>query len=118
MIEELVSRVFTARNIAHLAHWKTQSFSQHMALGDFYDGIIDSIDDIVEAYQGEFKLIGSVNLNSAPPQANIIQFLEAECEWLDKNRDAIAEGDSSIGNLVDTLHAIYQRTLYKLKNLK
>lgn len=117
MIEELVARVFTARNIAHLAHWKTKSFSQHMALGDFYDQIIDAIDDIVEAYQGEFQLIGNVNLNSAPSQASIIKYLEGECEWLDENRDAISEGDSSIGNLVDTLHAIYQKTLYKLKNL-
>lgn len=118
MIEELVSRVFTARNLAHLAHWKTKSYSQHMALGDFYDSIIDALDEIVECYQGEFKLIGNVPLNSAPTMANITQYIKGECEWLDKNRDAISQGDSSIGNLVDSLHAIYQRTLYKLVNLQ
>lgn len=40
MIEQLVSKVFAARNAAHLAHWSTGSYAQHVVLGDFYDGVI------------------------------------------------------------------------------
>ena len=52
MIEELVSRVFAIRNAAHLAHWASQSYSEHKALGKFYDGVIDKVDAIIETYQG------------------------------------------------------------------
>lgn len=52
MIEELISRIFKTRNQAHLSHWKTKSFSEHKALGSFYDDVIDKLDDLVEACQG------------------------------------------------------------------
>ena len=45
MIEELVEKVFAARNEAHIAHWATKSFAKHMALNEFYDNIIDLIDN-------------------------------------------------------------------------
>ena len=45
MIEELIAKVFEARNAAHLEHWRTKSYAEHQALGDFYDGIIDIVDN-------------------------------------------------------------------------
>lgn len=35
MLEELIMRVFAARNAAHLEHWRTKSYAQHVALGSF-----------------------------------------------------------------------------------
>lgn len=116
MIEELVSRVFAARNVAHLAHWKTKSYSQHMALGDFYDSIIDQVDALVEAYQGQFGLIGNVPLK-APAKAEIISFLEDELAWLNENCEEVTQENESLENLYQNIVATYQTTLYKLKNL-
>ena len=53
MIEQLIARVFATRNAAHLLHWRGPSYAQHMALGDFYEAIIDKLDEIVECHQGE-----------------------------------------------------------------
>lgn len=116
MIEELVSRVFTARNVAHLAHWKTKSYSQHMALGDFYDAIIDQVDALVEAYQGQFGLIGNVALK-APAKAEIISYLEQDLAWMNENYEEVTKDNSSLENLMQNIVASYQSTLYKLKNL-
>lgn len=116
MIEELVSRVFAARNLAQLAHWKTKSYSQHMALGDFYDSIIDQLDALVEAYQGQFGLIGNVALK-APAKAEIISYLEDELQWLNENCESCTNENDSLENLYQNLVATYQSTLYKLKNL-
>ena len=33
----------------HFFHWSTDSYSKHKALGNFYDEIIELIDDYVEA---------------------------------------------------------------------
>jgi len=116
MIEELVSRAFTARNVAHLAHWKTKSYAQHVALGDFYDSIIDQIDALVEAYQGQFGLIGNVPLK-APAKAEITSFLEDELAWLNENCDGCTKENESLDNLYQNIVATYQSVLYKLKNL-
>ena len=116
MIEQLVSRVFNTRNLAHLAHWKTTSYSQHEALGAFYDSLINHIDSIVEAYQGEFDLIGTVSLGS-PPKSELIAYLVAEKDWIKKNREDISKGDTSLQNQIDSLVQTYQTTIYKLKKL-
>lgn len=113
LIEELAARTFCARDCAHRAHWKTGSYAQHMALGDFYDGVIDVIDEIVEVYQGQFGLIGDFSFECGPV-ASIVAYLQGEMQWIQANREAIANGSTAVQNLIDTLLGVYQRTLYKL----
>ena len=117
MIEELASRVFQARDAAHRAHWKSTSYSQHMALGAFYDDVIEAIDGIVESYQGEFGLIGEFQL-IVPPVSGMAGYLKVEADWIATNRDKIARGSCQIQNQLDSLVSIYRTTVYKLVNLK
>lgn len=116
MIEELISRVFALRNATHLAHWSTKSFSQHQALGNFYDGLIDKIDPIVETYQGWYGLINEVAMRSMP-KTNITDKIREELTWISQNRDKIAKKNSMMENLIDDLMQLYSHTHYKLVNL-
>ena len=119
MIEDLVSRVFATRNAVHLAHWAAKgagSFSRHSALGDFYEALIDKIDNIVEMHQGAFGLIGDVDVQSVPAEG-IMEHIGEEANWIEGNRDEISGGVSAIQNAVDDLTGAYLRTFYKLKNL-
>lgn len=115
-IEELIARIFALRNATHLAHWATGNFSAHMALGEFYDALIDKLDVIVEIYQGRNALIGAVQVLDFDG-SDIITKIRAESEWLAANRDAIAAGDDMLANQLDELGAIFGRTLYKLRFL-
>ena len=120
MIEQLVSRVFYARNVAHFEHWRatgTGSFAKHQALGSFYDEIIDAIDVLVEAYQGAFELIGSI---PAPEGAkgDVLKLLEGDADWIEKNHESICRGNRAVANLVDSATGVYLGTIYKLRNLK
>lgn len=120
MIEQLVSRVFYARNVAHFEHWRatgTGSFAKHMALGSFYEEIIEAIDALVEAYQGAFDLIGNI---PAPEitKGDVLKVLEADADWIEKNHEAICRGNHAVANLVDTVTGAYLSTIYKLRNLK
>lgn len=117
MIEELAARVFATRNAAHIAHWASKSYAQHMALGDFYDAIIDKIDAIVEAYQGAHGLIGDVEPESVKPRT-ITEHIAEEAQWIEDNRSAIADGCMAVENLVDDLTSCYLQTYYKLTNLR
>ena len=116
MIEELVSKVFCARNASHLAHWATKSYAEHQALGAFYDGVIDAIDSIVEASQGRFGLIDVTELEN-DVGADIIKLLNEQMQWIEENRSDIAQGVTAIENLIDSLSDLYLTTIYKLENL-
>lgn len=120
MIEQLISRVFYARNLAHFEHWRatgTGSFAKHMALGTFYDDVIEALDDLIEAYQGAFELVGNI---PAPTDTNsdILKLLEADAEWIEEHHEDICQGNRAVANLIDTLTGVYLSTIYKLRNLK
>lgn len=117
MIEDLISRVFHSRNLAHWTHWRTSSYAQHKALGKFYDDVIEALDDIVEAYQGAFELVGTI---PAPGkgESDILKHLETEVAWIEENHDKICKGNRAVANLIDALGDVYLSTIYKLRNLK
>lgn len=117
MMEELVARIFATRNAAHIEHWRTKSFAQHSALGDFYESLISEIDKIVEAHQGAFGLISVGALDKQPKVSNIITQLEDDLLWIGKNRKDLCGGLPAIDNLIQGLEGTYLSTLYKLKNL-
>lgn len=115
MIEGLIATTFAARNQAHLEHWNSKSFSEHSALGDFYDEVIDLVDDYVECYQGKFGLVGKVKL--VPSTQPILEMLKEDAEWMEDNREDITKGVNALGNLLDNIVDLYLRTIYKLENL-
>lgn len=117
-INELVERVFTTRSLAHFAHWNTQSYASHQALGDLYDAIVAATDDVVENYQGEFGLLAGLEVCEAKLDKDIIEYILEDAQWLRDNQDKIAKGSKAISSLLDILVAAYNKTLYKLKNLK
>ena len=51
-IQQFLGLLFASRDYAHKAHLNSDSFSQHMALNDFYDGIIELADDLAESWMG------------------------------------------------------------------
>lgn len=114
---ELVSKAFTTRNLTHFAHWATNSYAQHMALGDLYDEIIEKIDDIVEVYQGKFGVLEGLSTMKASVPSNILAHVEAEAAWIAQNREEISSETEAIGALLDELDAAYLKAIYKLKNL-
>lgn len=115
---EFIGQLFLARDVAHSAHLNTRSFSKHMALGTFYDEIIDLADAFAEAYQGRHGLIGPITLHSAKTTKNVLEFLESQLADLEAARyDVCAKTDSSLQQLIDNIVELYLTTIYKLKFL-
>lgn len=114
MIDKLISRAFKIRNASHVRHWKTNSYAQHKALGNFYEDLVESLDKYVEAHQGTFGLIGDMP-EDIP---NIIKALRDELIWLNQNRENLSNNIPALENIIDEMTAIYMTTLYKLENLR
>lgn len=116
MIEQLIAKVFMARNNTHIAHWKTKSYAEHVALGDFYDGAIDLLDNLVECYQGNFGIIGDIPKDEMHHDG-CTKCLSDQVAWIAKNRSKVARNVAALENIVDEITGLYLKTLYKLENL-
>lgn len=114
--ESLISRVFYDRNHAHVTHWQTTSYAQHVALADFYEGVIGILDRFVETYRG----LGNEIKNPPEHEAtgSILKCLSDNAKWIASNREKISEGVEALENILDELVGLYLTTIYKLKVLK
>lgn len=122
--EELVYRVFCTRNYAHASHWKTKSYAEHMALGSFYEDIIEEIDTFIEQFQGAFGLI-KLKMDNESEEENektedekeILEILQEDVKWMNKNRSEICRKVSALENTFDGITGVYLQTIYKLRFL-
>lgn len=114
----LIGLLFLSREIAHREHLKTKSFSQHMALGSFYNEVVETADSITEAYQGRHEII-DIPFVPNDYKGSIIDTLESILYCIEEIRyEAVPKTDTAIQNLIDEAVALFLSTLYKLKNLK
>jgi len=116
MIEQLLSRVFAARNAAHRACLLTDSYSQHQALRGFYTGIVAKVDALAEAYQGFAGAIGEFDIE-APEIDDIVAYLRDEADWIEANRELFS-GNFAIASRIDAVVLEYLGAIYKMERLK
>lgn len=118
MIGELISRCFHARTEAHILHLQTRSYAEHVALNEFYDGIVDLADSLAEAYQGMHGLIKKYGTRQAPAESGVA-LIEGLADWIDEHRyDCCPAEDSCLQNIIDEILALCSSSLYKLRFLK
>lgn len=96
-------------------HWRTRSYAAHEALGEFYGGLSDKLDDLVEAKQGRDGLIDVPELPFRKEQDPVMS-IRTMRRYIDENRMLLC-GHSEIQNILDELVAKMDKALYKLENL-
>ena len=111
---ELITKVFEARNASHIKHWKTESYAEHEALGEFYDNVIDILDKYMEAHIAAFETVDDI-----PEDAkDVKKLLKENMLWLNKNREKLAGNVPALENILDELSGQYLSTLFKLERLR
>ena len=126
MMEELIATLFLSREVAHRRHLAVTgpgSYAAHVALGSFYDDIIERADAIAEAYQGRHGLMDEVPYLPGPTGKKTIAatatWLEGQMNKVSELRyDACPKTETAIQNLIDEAVATYLSALYKLRNLE
>ena len=119
-IQQIIGEVRKTIGTAQLVHWnvskKPGSYATHIALGDFYDGLADKLDEYVESYQGQFGIINGITIPSASVEIGWT-WIKSFAEMLEKEK-AICCVNSHLSNIVDEMKSMTYRTLYKLENLQ
>ena len=111
-----VSVLFHSATVTHFMHLQTKSFAQHMALGEYYDAIVELADKWAEAYQGCYDIITNYpkdfHLATEP-----VKYLMQIKEFVDDIRKDLPS-ESQLQNIVDEIADQIDSTLYKLRFLK
>ena len=118
------SKLFEARQMAHIFHLQVKaemgSGWEHDALKDFYDGILEFADDLIETYQGQYGIVEGYEIidPSATGQMKSIEYIKQTVDYIRSERKAIKEEDTHLHNVIDEIIALFYKTIYKLTNLK
>ncbi|NBW19439.1 MAG: hypothetical protein EBR82_66840 [Caulobacteraceae bacterium] len=116
---DFASLLVKSRSLGHVAHWATDSFSKHMALGEFYEELTELMDTFVEQYQGYYGKRMNVSIDKCDLDDDVAGELESHMEWIEKNRYQVCEkSETALQNTIDEIVKLYQTTLYKLRMLK
>lgn len=119
-MNEYIGTLFQTRTQAHIFHLQTNSFAAHKALQEYYDGIVDMIDQIAEAYQGKYGIITGYKMNLSTgdmvDQGQVVLYFEQVQRFLELKRPSLPK-DSYLQNLFDGVEELVNSTLYKLKFL-
>jgi len=117
-VMDLVMCLLHSVTNTHILHFQSLSYSQHIALGVFYDEISDLVDSFVEAFQGKYGLLTKYTADFELANAPIpyLEYLKAEVET--KRRAANFPQDSELQNEIDNIANLINSTLYKLRFLK
>ena len=111
--EIVIGQLFQSRDIIHIAHLQTTSFSEHKALDGYYTEIIGLTDDIVESYFGtigkrlNFKIPASEYMNA---RTHLIYMKD----YMMKHRGVFGMENTHLQNSIDEVLSLITSTLYQL----
>jgi hypothetical protein len=120
-ISKFVSKLFESREMAHIYHLQVRgqigSHAEHLALGVYYDSIVDLIDELVEVYQGQYEIIDGydiINPSDTKRKKSLEYFMDL-AEYIKYARKCFDIEDTHIHSLIDDIVNLIYRTTYKLK---
>ena len=114
-IAKAIGIMFLSRTMSHMAHLKTKSYATHIALNEFYDGIIDLADTLIEAAQGQYGVLDVPFVNASGNVNDPIGMLQGHLKQLETTMSMVDE-DYLMG-IFQEIQSLYRSTLYKLVNL-
>ena len=100
----------------HFFHWSSDSYSQHKALGKYYEEIVDLVDSYVEAYMGCYEQIKTF--------PSVYHLPKDPLKYLESLKNFVAEANTDLPqkqelvNIVAEIQQLIDSTIYKLKYLK
>lgn len=119
--EAFFSKLFESREMAHIYHLQTKgeegSYAKHMALGSYYEDVIELVDDIYEIYIGQYgPLTNYNNITDGEKETDPIVYFENLSSYItDEKYKVIKESDTHLHSIIDDILCLVYKTLFKLK---
>ena len=115
------SKLFESREMAHVYHLQVNgemgSHAAHTALNDYYEGVLDFIDELIETYQGQYGIVEGYDVidTSSTKSTDKIEYFNILANFTKEGRKAISIEDTHLHSIIDDIVVLIYKTLYKLK---
>jgi DNA-binding ferritin-like protein len=123
-VVKFFSKLFESREMAHVYHLLVSgddgSFARHESLGEYYEEVVDIIDDLIEVYQGQYGIIEGYDIidTSSSKNTEAVEYFKEILSFIKENKNCIPEDDTHIHSLIDDVKILICKTLYKMQFLK
>jgi DNA-binding ferritin-like protein len=121
-VDSLMSDLLESVTVVHKAHLKITgegSYAAHKAMGEFYDGIGDLADSLIEGYQGLTESLLDLGPGESPSfktAKECVSYLNSIYKKVDAVQAVCTY--SEINNDLDNVKSLINSTKYKLIFLK
>jgi len=118
------SKLFESREMAHIYHLQVNgdmgSHAKHTALGEYYDGVLGLIDDVIETFQGQYGIIEEYDVidTKDTKSKDTIEYFNELARFVKEERKCINIEDTHLHSVIDDIVVLIYKTLYKLKYTK
>lgn len=121
IIAEFIGTLLHSATITHFMHLQATgegSYAKHIALGTYYDEIVDLVDTVAESIQGlTDEIIEPYPTSFANVQADALTYIKSIREYVKATRKELPQ-DSEIQNEIDAICTLLNSTAYKLSKLR
>lgn len=116
---EMMFDLLHSATVTHIMHLQSESFAEHMALGEYYEAIPDLVDALIEAWQGKNQQIlrGYGDYEESYEGVKPLDYLQELRDEFTQCRPLIGD-DTELQNLADSIAEQIDSTMYKLRFLK
>lgn len=114
-VAEFISVLRNSSPQVHIFHNQTRIYSEHQALGMYYDDVLDLIDRLTETYTalyGEITGYKSAPYRDYTNKEDTVTYFKTLYAYVQKNRNIFEE--SFIQNIIDELSELLTQTLFRL----
>lgn len=117
-IAQFAGTLLHSATVAHFMHLQTRSYAEHKALGEYYEGIPNLVDALVETIQGSYGIVnGYPDSFDNPVDTSAAEYFTDLKEFVTDMRIELPQ-ESAIQNEVDTIENFINSTLYQLTFLR
>lgn len=120
-VVKFFSKLFESREMAHVYHLQVRgeegSYAKHEGLGEYYEEVVEMIDDLIEVYQGQYGIVDGYDIidTSKTNSKDPIAYFEEVGEFIKHSKNCISEEDTHLHSLIDDISCLVYKTLFKLK---
>lgn len=117
-VEELFGTLQQSVVASWRKHLKTNSYSKHMALDEFYTEMPEKVDKLIEDYIGEHENLEEyINVLDGKPM-DALEYLETLKSLCEDGREKFLSGSSALESDMDDILSFIDGIIYKIRQLK
>lgn len=99
-------------------HLKTDKYSAHKALDEYYNDMPELVDTLIEDYMGINGKVDDYENTLKEKEYDTIEYLNKMREMVKNGRKEFCGGESELESDCDAILSLIDKTLYQLKELK